>query len=417
MLIRGFSSRAGVTLGCSVLFAAVGTVAVQSQNPAGRRPFPGAAHVPMPQPPLSLPGLTPAQTGAFRAGQADFTEVETLQTGLGPVFNARSCAECHAQPLVGGAGRDLGVSRVTRIGKITNGAFDPLVNEGGMLLQARSVHELDPSLPVSGETVPPDATLVSHRITTPLFGAGLIEAIPAATILRAAVAPPPNPDGIHGVPNMVLNPETGRTEVGRFGWKAHISDLHVFAGDAYLNELGITSATFPDENLPQGKPIDPRCDLVSGIEADAGDVNDITSFMRYLAPPRPGPVSPAAAQGQKLFVNVGCAACHTPSMRTGDSPIAALRNQVVNLYSDLLLHDMGEGLNDGMLMGQASGRQWRTAPLWGLAGRRFFLHDGRASTVSQAILLHGGEGAGAAARTRRLSPADQNALLAFLASL
>ena len=417
MSIRGFSSRAGVTLGCSVLFVAVGAVAVHSQNPSGRRPFPGAAHVPIPQPPLSLAGLTVTQAGAFKSGQADFTEIETMQTGLGPVFNARSCGECHAQPLVGGAGRDLGVSRVTRIGKITNGAFDPLVNEGGMLLQARSVHEIDPTLPITGEVVPPDATLVSHRITTPLFGAGLIEAIPAATILRAASTPPPNPDGIRGVPNMVLNPETGRTEVGRFGWKAHVSDLHVFAGDAYLNELGITSATFPDENLPQGKPIDPRCDLVSGIEADAADVNDITAFMRYLAPPRRGPVSPAAAQGERLFVSVGCTACHTPSMQTGDSPVAALRNQVVNLYSDLLLHDMGAGLDDGMVMGQANGRQWRTAPLWGLSGRKFFLHDGRATTISQAILLHGGEGANAQTRVRRLAPRDQDALLQFLASL
>jgi CxxC motif-containing protein (DUF1111 family) len=410
------AERAAV-LALLLLFCSAGVASVRSQPGHGRRPHPGAEHVPATAFGAPLPGLDDVQTAAFQDGLESFTEIETMETGLGPVFNARSCGECHSHPAIGGAGPDLGTSRVTRIGRILNGVFDPLTEEGGMLLQARSVAEIDPSLPIQGERVPPDATLVSHRITIPLFGDGLIEAIPAAEILRRADSLGRNRDGIAGVPNMVLNPETGKMEVGRFGWKAHVSTLHLFAGDAYLNEIGITNATFPDENLPQGQPIPPGCDLVPGLEADDADVQTVASFMRFLEPPAPQRLSLAARQGQRLFVSVGCASCHAPALQTGDSPVAALRNRVVPLYSDLLLHDMGDGLDDGMVMGSASGRQWRTAPLWGLSQRLFFLHDGRATTPLQAALLHGGEAAHAVARVRRLSMRDQSALAAFLGSL
>jgi len=395
---------------------AVGTAAVSSQPRRRHRPFPNADHTPAPAG-SPLRGLNKTELAAFEAGEESFTEVETPETGLGPMFNARGCAECHVQGGVGGSSADLGVSRVTRIGRLLNGVFDPLTEQGGMLLQARSLRELDPTFPYGGEVVPRDATLVSHRVTTPLFGAGLIEAIPPAEIVRRADPLGRNPDHIAGVPNMVRNPETGALEVGRFGWKAHVSDLHVFAGDAYLNEVGVTSATFPDESLPQGRPLPPGYDQIEGIEADEEDVDGVAAFMRFLAPPPAKPLDGAARQGQQLFVSVGCAACHTPSMRTGNSPVAALRNQNVPLFSDLLIHDMGDQLADGMVMGQASGRQWRTAPLWGLSKRKFLLHDGRATSIEQAILLHGGEGIPSVNRLRRLSVRDQNALLAFLGSL
>src|SRR4051794_19180065 len=207
--------------GCAALLS------VPSQAGRRHRPFPGADHV-RAAAGRPLPGLSPAEAALFATGLEDFTEIETMDTGLGPVFNARGCGECHLQPAVGGTGPDLGTSRVTRIGRLVNGVFDPLAERGGMLLEARSVHEIDPSLPIGGETVPPEATLVSHRITTPLFGAGLIEAIPAAEILRRADPLGRSPDHIAGVPNMVANPETGQTEVGRFGWKAHVSSLHLF---------------------------------------------------------------------------------------------------------------------------------------------------------------------------------------------
>jgi CxxC motif-containing protein (DUF1111 family) len=354
----------------------------------------------------------------FREGTEDFTERETLATGLGPVFNARSCAECHAQGGIGGSSANLTVSRVTRIGTITDGEFDPLTELGGMLLQARSVRELNPSLPISGEVVPPQATLVSHRMTTPLFGLGLVEAIPDSEILRRVGGVPGNPDGIAGVANWVTNPETGGKELGRFGWKAHVSTIHVFAGDAYLNEMGITNPTFPDENLPQGKPIPPGADLIPGLEDDGTGVNKLTSFMRYLAPPARKAATTASRGGELIFNRIGCASCHTPSMNTGPSnPVLALRNRRVELWSDLLLHDMGPALSDGMVMGSATGRQWRTTPLWGLSNRRFYLHDGRANTLEAAIAAHGGEGTGSAQRAAALNATDKNALLAFLRTL
>lgn len=367
--------------------------------------------------PHPISGLSKQQMADFDDGLDQFTEVHNMEKGLGPVFNGRSCAECHAQPFTGGSSPDLHVSRVTRIGRLLNGVFDPLTEEGGMLLQARSVAEIDPTLPIHGEVVPPDATFISHRITTPLFGAGLIEAIPDSEILKRGGGRMSRRDGVAGVPNIVVNADTGATEIGRFGWKGNVSTLHVFAGDAYLNEIGITNPSFPNENLPQGQPIPPGTDLIAGLEDDGTDVNKLANFMRYLAPPQRQTITQAAKVGERIFDMVGCTSCHTPSLMTGDSPIAALRRRPVPLYSDLLLHDMGEQLADGMVMGSANGRQWRTAPLWGLGERKFFLHDGRATTLESAILSHGGEATMAVRHAQQLNSRDQAALLSFLHSL
>jgi hypothetical protein len=374
---------------------------------------------PAPEPELGEPlaGLTPAEQARFREGEDHFLEVEAMEEGLGPVFNGPSCADPYAHPANGGSSPDLQVTRVTRIGRLVSGLFDPLVERGGMLLQARSVREIDPSIAVDGEVVPPEATLISRRITTPLFGAGLIEAIPEGEILKRADPTDANRDGIRGVPNRVFNPETGRMEVGRFGWKAHVSTLHLFAGDAYLNEMGITNPAFPDENLPQGQPIPPGADLVPDLEDDGTDVNHLATYMRLLAAPRQQPPTAETRAGNQLFTQIGCGGCHTPQMNTGDSPIGALRNRTVRLWSDLLLHDMGPALADGMEMGSAKGGQWRTAPLWGLASRRFLLHDGRASTIEASILAHDGESRRSRERFQGLSLTDRNKVLAFLRSL
>jgi CxxC motif-containing protein (DUF1111 family) len=359
-----------------------------------------------------LPDLTPQETAHFMAGLEDFLEVETVEDGLGPVFNGKSCAECHAVPSVGGSEPNVGVARETRIGRLFNKVFDPLdgsvsVNRGGGLLQQRAINL--PGCHLKGEVVPPEATFVSLRISTPLFGAGLIEAILDATILAN--------QSNGGRPNYVFNPDTGETELGRFGWKAQVATLHQFAGDAYLNEMGITNPSFPHENLPQGEPIPSGCDTVADPEDDGSGVTAFTNFMRFLAPAPRRPVTVQVQLGEHVFSQIGCASCHVPTMTTGPNSVAALSNQRVNLFSDLLLHAMGAGLADGIEQGRAKGDEFRTAPLWGLSRRDRFMHDGGSNTIEKAILRHGGEAQNARDRFGGLSPADHDALLAFLDSL
>jgi CxxC motif-containing protein (DUF1111 family) len=230
-------------------------------------------------------------------------------------------------------------------------------------------------------------------------------------------------DGISGTPNRVYNPETGREEISRFGWKAHVPTLRLFAGDAYLNEMGITNPTFPQENLPQGQPIpagwDAFIETPEKLEDDGEGVDNFTNFMRLLAPLPSGSLSrgPLAARGARIFREIGCASCHIPMLPTGDHEVGVLRRQPVHLYSDLLLHDMGPALADGLEMGLASGSEWRTAPLWGLSRRKFLLHDGRALTIEDAIAPHGGEALAARNRYLRLRRGERTALLAFLGTL
>jgi len=368
-----------------------------------------------------LPGLSELQLRAFQRGKEEFEQIETIETGLGPVFNARSCNECHAHPVSGGSAPELEVAREIRIGRRVNGVFDPLENLGGSDLQRRSLKELDSSFTVLGEVVPPEATFVSRRITQPLFGIGLMEAIPEREILRRADPKDHDRDGISGRPNYVLNPETQQVELGRFGWKAHISTLRVFSGDAYLTEMGITTPLFPHEKLPQGQPIPPGEDRHPedelGPEATGEAIGNFFNFMRFLAPAPRREITPEVRRGGVLFRQIGCSDCHTPAMTTGNHPVPALRRQRVHLFSDLLLHNMGARLADGIEMGVAKGNEWRTAPLWGLSRRKFFLHDGRALTIRDAILAHGGEARRARGNFEQPAPGKRDALLAFLNSL
>jgi CxxC motif-containing protein (DUF1111 family) len=266
-----------------------------------------------------------------------------------------------------------------------------------------------------------------------------LEAIPAETILQRADPDDRDRDGISGVANHAFNPESRREEIGRFGWKAHGPTLRLFAGDAYLNEMGITSPTFPEENRPQGQPIpyewDARPEVDGHLEDDGEGVDNFVHFMQFLAPLSPvsvpsrdtsgpgrspffrGPTVLTVAQGAALFREIGCASCHVPALTTGDHAVAALRRQPVPLYSDLLLHDMGPALADGIEAGVASGSEWRTTPLWGLSRKRFLLHDGRARTIPDAIVLHGGEATAARNRFLRLSQRERSVLLAFLGTL
>jgi CxxC motif-containing protein (DUF1111 family) len=311
--------------------------------------------------------------------------------------------------------RRLQPHRCHALRPLTNGLFDPLEHLGGSLLQRFAID------PVAREQVPREANVVAQRNSTPLFGLGLIEAIPDAAIV--AHAERRKPDGIAGRAAMVVDATTGETRVGRFGWKAQHASLLAFSGDAYRNEMGITNRFFPTENAPNGnlallaafdRVADPE-DVVDPATG-RGDVDALADFMRFLAPPERLQGNPSARAGEALFANVGCATCHVPSMTTGPNAIAVLDRKTVALYSDLLLHDMG-GLGDGIAQAAAGPREIKTPPLWGLRVSAPYLHDGRAPTIDQAIRQHDGEASVARSRYEGLNPQQRQQILDFLRSL
>lgn len=358
-----------------------------------------------------LTGLTAQQLAAFNDGRADFVERETPDRGLGPIFNRDSCVACHSGPAVGGASNIT----ATRFGRTTNGTFDPLTSLGGSLLQERAIR------PEGVERVPQQANVTARRQTTPLFGLGLIEAIPDDTILKGVRKQPV--DGVLGKAAMITDVASGKTRVGRFGWKGQQATLLAFAGDAYVNEMGITNRLFPTENAPNGNQTllknldrvrDPE-DVPDPVSGRAG-VDVLADFMRFLAPPPTQPATTSTAFGAKLFLDNGCAACHTPMMTTGASPVAALNAKTVMLYSDLLLHDMGS-LGDGIVQGPAGARDIKTPPLWGVRASGPYLHDGRARTLDDAIRAHDGEGRASRDRYLKLTAEQQRLIVEFLNSI
>ena len=375
------------------------------------RPAEQALLVPDVQFGAPLAGLTPAQLSAFSAGLSAFNVAETPASGLGPIMNNRSCIACHGQPAAGGGS---GI-RVTRFGQLVNGTFDPMASLGGSLLQQNSI---DPAIL---ETVPASATVVAQRQSTGLFGMGLIEAIPDSTILY--YADQQRALGLNGVPSIVQDVATGRQRTGRFGWKAQQATVLAFSGDAYVNEMGITNRLFPTENAPNGnaallaqfdRVADPedRPDPVTG----KADFEFVADFMRFLGPPPTVAFTPSALQGRQLFAQINCSGCHTPRMMTGASDVPALSFKDVNLYSDLLLHDMG-ALGDGIAQGTAGPRDMKTPPLWGLRASGPYLHDGRAGTVDRAIQLHDGEALTSRNAYLGLTAAQRQQLLDFLNSI
>jgi hypothetical protein len=352
--------------------------------------------------PKPLKKATIDELARFDAGFLRFRHFVTVGEGLGPVFNGRACALCHDRPISGG----FTPSTVTRFGRYDGETFDPMTSEGGSLIQVKGITNGMCSVP--GETVPPAATVATLRLSTPILGAGLIEAVPNETILTRADPADVDGDGISGRPNLIGG------AIGRFGWKAQVATLRGFAADASLNEIGITNPDFPDESQPQGGPV--VCDSVPDPEDAGSGVAALTDFMTLLAPLAPVKVK-GAGHGRGLFHKIGCDKCHVMKMKTGDSASRALRRQTVRLFSDLLLHDMGPGLADGIEQGQATGSEFRTAPLWGVGRRGPFLHDGRATTLLDAVLAHGGEAQAVRDRFTALDADDRNAIVLFLSSL
>jgi len=369
-----------------------------------------------PRPGDPLPGITPREFEAFRAGQHAFTEVETVDDGLGPAFNATSCAACHSVPAIGGISPMVEVRAGHRD---PDGSFRALDAAGNTLFQTFSLpnHVCQPVLP-------PEMNVIARRMPIPLFGAGLVEAIPDETLLALADPLDRNRDGSAGRASIVVDPATGERRVGRFGWKAQVATLLTFSGDAYRNEMGITNDIFPTE-LAFGIPADQmkHCDLTSDPEdrvdqaTGLRDIDLFAAFMKLLAPIGRGPIDDAVREGERIFGAIGCSACHVPALTTGSSVNPLFDRRTVALYSDLLLHNIGTGDGIRQADSTASPDEIRTPALWGLRLRRPFLHDGSAATIEDAVSRHSGEAQLAKQGFVRLDNGSRVALLAFLQSL
>jgi CxxC motif-containing protein (DUF1111 family) len=352
-------------------------------------------------------GLTKDQRARFDRGQVVFDSTFTPSTGLGPLFNSDGCGECHEDPVKGGVGDEVELHASAFQAPVC----DPLAAEGGFVFQLKVTPALKAALGIDSEPVPPNATARALRTTPVLFGRGLLDLVPDSVILSYADPDDRNGDGISGRPNHFVD---GR--LGRFGRKALVPRLDEFNDGAFSAEMGVTSPAVLTEETVGGKPIPAGVDPVPEPEIDQAVLDRTNDFVRLLAAPTPLKASKDAKRGRKIFVAVGCAGCHIPTLRTGDSPIAALSHKEVAAYTDLLLHDMGRELAD-MCLGEATPAEFRTEPLMGLRLKPNFLHDGRDTTPEQAIQSHGGEGSRARDRFLGLSRSERVALLAFLKTL
>ena len=412
---------------------------------------------------LALGDALPGTNGTtFAAAKANFVAAEGGPDGLGPIFNAHACAECHqASGNIGGAGENI----EQRYGRLTNGVFDAMESTGGSL---RQLFGLGVFTVNNGQNCnsgidanpAPGATIFAGRVTTPLFGLGLVDSLPDSAFDTLASR---EPTAIRGIVNRVTialaNPadpsqSNGGTRVGRFGWKAGVPSLAQFSADAYLNEMGITTShcnggvanrAFGTENRANRAPTNAvinGCpdDVVPGTDDDFAtehnncanglnqlqdDVANFTFFMAHLAPPVPVAISPGTSQdrGRTLFnsASLGCTGCHRTdsdvfvSTTAGGVPAGI----VFAPYSDFLLHDMGT-LGDGIGNtgdSVAVTRRMRTAPLWGIHSRNKLLHDGRTTDRKAAIAAHDGQGAAAAAAFNQLTQAQKNDIDNFLGTL
>jgi CxxC motif-containing protein (DUF1111 family) len=359
-------------------------------------------------------GLTPEQNAVFLRGDIAFNdEVFTTATGLGPIFVATSCGSCHA-----GDGKGHPFTMLTRFGQ-TNSSGNQFLHLGGPQLQHRAIPGFQP------EHVPAGATF-SKFMPPANTGLGFLDFVPDATILALADENDANGDGISGKPNwltipsyatvrLAAIPQSGKY-IGRFGKKGAAYDLLQQTANAYNQDIGITSI-FESFDTYSGLSIDP--------EVSTQTVNDVVFYLQTLKAPVQRNQQDADVQsGRQLFLNIGCANCHTPQLTTGISSIAALSNKAFSPYTDLLLHDMGPGLDDGYTEGSATTAEWKTPPLWGLGlsknsqgGQYFLLHDGRAKTIEEAIVQHGGEGSQSKTRFQQLTAAEKAQLIKFLESL
>ncbi len=446
-----------------LLWASVGLRAQQDPGPRGGAAAAGG----------SYPTLNANEQALFTNALQTFMEVQSVSAalagetgrGLGPTFNGNSCAQCHAQPAIGGSSPGLKSPQkpvpnpqvaLATLDGATN-TVPPFIAASGPVREARfvvtvtqagftrdgGVHDL---FTITGRSDAPGCSLaqpdfarelgrsnVIFRIPTPIFGLGLVEDTPDDT-LQANLASTRDQRlqlGIHGSFNTSGNDGT----ITRFGWKAQNKSLLVFSGEAYNVEQGVSNELFPNERSavagcvfngsPEdvgGLPDQSNAGTSAGTDrsGSASDVVQFATFARLTAPPTPADPTPSTQNGAKLFDSVGCSLCHSASLTTGMSRYTGMSNVTYHPYSDFALHHMGWGLADRITQGAAGADQFRTAPLWGLGQRLFFLHDGRTSDLLQAIRAHEGresEANGVIARFKNLGPAQVQDLLNFLRSL
>jgi CxxC motif-containing protein (DUF1111 family) len=404
-----------------------------------------------------IPGLTSNQLAFFTAGQGDFNEIDSVSgsiagtgKGLGPRFNAEGCGQCHAQPAIGGTSPAVNPQVTIANDQGASNRIPSFITSNGPVREARfpltfggqvdgGVHAL---FVITGRTDAPGCSIrqddfgraaslgdLIFRIPTPVFGDGLLEAITDGTILanQGSNGQQKHNLGIGGRPNTSGNDGT----ITRFGWKAQNKSMEIFSGEAYNVEVGVTNELFNTErDQTSGCQFNATPEDSTNFDSDGtefpGDVSKFAMFMKFLDQPQPGQSSPSTQHGSQLFGQLGCALCHTQAMTTGTSSVAALSNVQANLFSDLLLHHMGPALADNVRQGLAAGDEFRTAPLWGLGQRIFFLHDGRTSDLIQAIQSHASSGNrsypsseanAVVSNYNHLSNSDQQDLLNFLRSL
>ena len=411
------------------------------------------------------PGLDRMQELFFFVGNSFFNQnwvtapaSTTARDGLGPLFNARSCASCHFKdgrgrpPEFDGEAptgflvrlslreRDLHFANLPEPnygGQFQDTALEEVAKEGEMLLRYDmiqgqyadgSAYELrKPRIEFAnlnyGEMHP--EVFTSARVGSQLIGLGLLEAIPEARLLELADPHDADGDGISGRPNFTRDRLSNRQVIGRFGWKANQPSILQQTATAFHGDLGITSSLFPEQNC---SPVQSDCQAQTHggqPEIEDDDLLKVALYLSSLAvPAQRGFDDDDVQRGEAIFNQLGCAACHVDTHRTGIHPsVSALSYQTIHPFTDLLLHDMGEGLADNRPDFQATGREWRTPPLWGIGliptvnGHSAYLHDGRARNLSEAILWHGGEGQAARDAFTELSASDRQNLLAFLESL
>ncbi len=361
-----------------------------------------------------IEGLTNAQSAEFLAGDIAFNDdIFTVQSGLGPVFVTNSCGSCHA-----GDGKGTPFTTLTRFGQ-TDETGNQFLHLGGPQLQNRAIRGYEP------DTIPAGATF--SKFTPPaVTGLGLLQFVTDADILAMADPEDLNVDGISGIPNWrplknYVMPSTNAISqdgkyIHRFGKKAAAYDLLQQTVEAYNQDMGITS-TFEPIDVYSGLSIDP--------EVSDNTVRAIVAYLQTLkAPIQRKRDDVQVFNGQQLFTQIKCASCHVPQLQTGDAPIKALSNKTIYPYTDMLLHDMGSELDDGYTEGSAKTYEWRTPPLWGLGlspgsqgGQYFLMHDGRATSIKEAILLHSGEAEDSKTQFQALSDSDKDDLITFLESL
>ncbi len=355
--------------------------------------------------------------------RAQFNNREEIADGLGPVYNAQACGECHQTP-VSGAGSQVTELRVGRLDPSGNFVNPP----GGSLINDRAI---DPAIQ---EQATRDDVVVAFRSSLGTLGDGFVEAIPDQAFTRIQAGQPPNMKGT--IIQVPLSEAPGQTRIARFGWKNQHASLLSFAADAYLNEMGITSPLQPTENTSYGKSIaaydtvpDPE-DAATPSAPHGGDVDAFARFMRSTKVPARDAVlaaTPDAQAGAMIFHQIGCDVCHVPTIQTAPAGTvinggtytvpAALGDKIIHPYSDFMLHDVGTG--DGIVQngGQATAHKLRTPPLWGLRARSRFLHDLSSVSYGDAILRHNHEAGQAAQAFRNLPPPQRDQLVQFLRSL